>query len=289
LPAPFPDEPTRRVVAPDGTPIALFAAGVGRPLLLVHGTTADHRTWRAVGPELSTRWRLHAIDRRGRGDSGDGGDRGVGDRGVGGGQAPYAIAREFDDLAAVADALAADAGGPVDVVGHSLGGRIALGASLRTPAIRRIVAYEGAPLPPGTDALDPGLEARLRADLADGDLDGMLARFMTEAIGMPPTDLAAFRADPIWPLRAAAAPTILRELDAAEHDPAAGLDALAAVRVPVLQLVGSLSPAAFRVGSEALNRQLADGRLEVIEGARHAAHHSHVAEFIARVEAFLAA
>ena len=66
---------------------------------------------------------------------------------------------------------------------------------------------------------------------------------------MPAADLAAFRADPIWPLRAAAAPTILRELDAAEHDPAAGLDALAAVRVPVLQLVGSRSPGAFRVGA----------------------------------------
>ena len=56
---------------------------------------------------------------------------------------PYAIEREFDDLAAVADALAGETGAPVDVVGHSLGGRIALGASLRTASIRRIVAYEG--------------------------------------------------------------------------------------------------------------------------------------------------
>ena len=113
---------------------------------------------------------------------------------------------------------------------------------------------------------------------------------MTEAVGMPAADLAAFRADPIWPLRAAAAPTILRELDAAEHDPAAGLDALAAVRVPVLQLVGSAVPG--RVPGRAptaLDARLADGRLEVIDGARHGAHHSHVAEFIARVEAFLAA
>ena len=132
----------------------------------------------------------------------------------------------------MAEALADDAGAAVDVVGHSLGGRIALGASLRTPAIRRIVAYEGAPLAPGEEAIDPALEARLRQDLAAGDLDGMLARFMTEAIGMPAADLAAFRADPIWPLRAAAAPTILRELDAAEHAPAAGLDALAAVARP---------------------------------------------------------
>ncbi len=111
---------------------------------------------------------------------------------------------------------------------------------------------------------------------------------MTQAIGMPAADLAAFRADPIWPLRVAAAPTILRELDAAEHDPAAGLDAFGAVTVPVLQLVGSLSPAAFRTGAGALDARLAHGELAVIDGARHGAHHSHAAEFIARVEAFLA-
>jgi pimeloyl-ACP methyl ester carboxylesterase len=175
----------------------------------------------------------------------------------------------------------------VAVVGHSLGGRIALGASLRTPAISRVVAYEGAPLPVGAEALDPTLEARLRADLEAGNLEAMLARFMTEAIGMPAADLAAFRSDPVWPLRVAAAPTILRELEAAEHAPAAGLDALATVRVPVLQLVGSLSPAAFRVGAEALDARLPAGRLEVIEGARHGAHHSHAAEFVARVERFL--
>ena len=256
-------------------PIAVFEAGAGPPLVLVHGTTADHRTWRGVGPDLATRWRLHAIDRRGRGDSGDGDP------------VAYDIELEFDDLAAVADILANQAGGPVDVVGHSLGGRIALGASLQTAAIRRVVAYEGAPLAPGEEAIDAALEARLREDLAAGDLDGMLARFMTEAIGMPAADLAAFRADPIWPLRAAAAPTILRELDAAEHAPAAGLDALAAVTVPVLQLVGSLSPASFRIGAQALDTRLADGRLEVIDGARHGAHHSHAAEFIARVEAFI--
>src|SRR6185295_789962 len=122
---PFPDRPGRRVTAPDGVPIAVFAAGAGPSLILVHGTTADHRTWRGVGPDLATRWRLHAVDRRGRGDSGDG-DR-----------AAYDIEREFDDLAAVAGVLATEAGRPVDVVGHSLGGRIALGASLRTAAIRR--------------------------------------------------------------------------------------------------------------------------------------------------------
>ncbi len=277
--APFAEAPDRHVVSADGTRIAVFAGGTGPPLVLVHGTTADHRTWRAVGPGLAARHRLHAIDRRGRGASGDG--------------PAYAIEREFEDLVAVVEPLAAFAAGPVDVVGHSLGGRIALGASLRTEAIGRIVAYESAPSDP--DEPDPDADGEtalldaLRADLAAGDLEGLLARFMTEAVGMPDADLAAFRADPVWPLRVAAAPTIVRELDAADHAPGASLDALAAVAVPVLQLVGSASPASFRTGAAALDARLARGRLEVIEGARHGAHHSHAAEFIARVEGFLSA
>jgi pimeloyl-ACP methyl ester carboxylesterase len=128
----------------------------------------------------------------------------------------------------------------------------------------------------------------LRADLARGDNDALLARFMTDAVGMPAADLAAFRTDPIWPLRAAAAPTIVRELDAADAAPEVAMDALAAVRVPVLQVAGSASPASFREAAAALDARLADGRLVVIEGARHAAHHSHPAELLGLVEAFLA-
>ena len=225
---------------------------------------------------LADRHAVHAIDRRGRGDSGDG-------------AGPYAIGLELDDFAAVADTLAADTGGPVDVLGHSLGGRIALGASLRSRSIRRVIAYESAP---GSTLRAPGerdelLEA-LRADLVRGDNDALLARFMTEAVGMPPADLAAFRADPIWALRSAAAPTIVRELDAADAAPEVSLDALAAVGVPVLQVAGSASPASFREAAAALDARLPDGRLAVIQGARHAAHHSHPAELLAVVEAFLA-
>jgi pimeloyl-ACP methyl ester carboxylesterase len=275
--APFPDEPSRVVASGDAVPIAVFSAGSGRPLLLVHGTTADHRTWRGIAPTLVGRWRLHAIDRRGRGNSGD--------------AAGYALDGELGDLAAVAAAIAAEAGGPVDVVGHSFGGRLALGASLRTPAIRRVVAYESAP-GAGEDAgEDPavvdGQLARLRADLAGGDLEGLLARFMTEVVGMPAGELAAFRADPVWPLRVAAAPTIIRELHAARHAPAISLDALAEVRVPVLQVVGSDSAPAFGRAAAALHARLADGRLEVIAGARHAAHHSHPAAFVTAIERFL--
>ncbi len=72
MPDTFPDRPSRHVRSSDGTPIAVFSAGSGPALILVHGTTADHRTWRVLGPMLAPRHAIHAIDRRGRGDSGDG-------------------------------------------------------------------------------------------------------------------------------------------------------------------------------------------------------------------------
>src|SRR5262249_6042586 len=49
----FPREPSRIVASPDGVPIAVFETGVpahsseNPTLLLVHGTTADHTTFRA--------------------------------------------------------------------------------------------------------------------------------------------------------------------------------------------------------------------------------------------------
>jgi pimeloyl-ACP methyl ester carboxylesterase len=212
------------------------------------------------------------MDRRGRGDSGD--------------TLPYSIERAFEDVAAVAEALAMDRGAPIDVVGHSYGGRTALGAAVRTDAIARIVCYEGAPTPAGASYHPTGIEDRLRARLDAGDRDGALALFMAEVVGLSDEALAAYRANPVWQVRAAAAGTILRELDA-ELEPAASIEALSAVRQPVLQVLGSASLPVFEQATTALDARLADGRIVVIEGARHAAHHTHPDAFVAAVRGFL--
>jgi pimeloyl-ACP methyl ester carboxylesterase len=264
--------PSMVVESPDGTPIAVFTSGSGPPLILVHGASADHTAFRVIGPMLARGFTVHAIDRRGRGASGD---------------APaYAIEREYEDVAAVATRLTAEAGMRVAVFGHSYGGRCALGASLTTETIGRVVSYEGAPAPAGSTYHPPGIEARLRDMLAAGDRDGALAAFLTEVVGMSPADLAAYRADPIWPTRAAAAGTILRELEA-EANPAASLERLGGVRQPVLQLLGSESLPVFRAATVALDDRLADGRIVVIDGARHAAHHTHPDQVVETVESFL--
>lgn len=266
-------DPFRATRSPDGTTIARFRAGSGRPILLVHGTTADHTTFRVLGPRLATFLTTEAVDRRGRGASGD--------------AAAYSIEREFEDVAAVADELAAANGAPIPVLGHSYGGRCALGAALLTDAIDRVICYEGAPAPPGQSYQGPGLVARLREALDKGANAEVLATFMREVVGMTEADVDDFRANPIWPLRVAAAHTIPRELEA-ETSAAASLDRLGTVRQPVLQLLGSVSRPVFHDATAALDARLADGRVLVVEGAKHAAHHTHPDVVVQAVRDFLA-
>src|SRR5206468_11711084 len=110
---------------------------------------------------------------------------------------------------------------------------------------------------------------------AAGDPAGVLSTFMTRVVGMDADGLERYRADPVWPLRVSAAHTIVRELESESMAPAAGLEALGRVRQPVLQLLGGESRPEFGVATRALDSRLADGRVVVIPGARHAAHHTH--------------
>ncbi len=258
--------------SPDGVPIAWFRDGSGPPLVLVHGTTADHTTWRASGPLLARSFTTYAVDRRGRGGSGD--------------STAYSIEREYDDLAAVAEDVSARHGRPVGVVGHSYGGRIGLGAALRTDAIRRLVVYEGAPAPPNASYQLPDLVDRLERSLAAGDRAEMLREFMREIVGLSEADLSAFETAPVWPFRVAAAPTIVRELRS-ESSPAARLDVLSSVSIPVLQILGGASRPVFADATYALDERLPDGRVVVLADQRHNAHHAAADEFVATIRRFL--
>jgi pimeloyl-ACP methyl ester carboxylesterase len=266
--------PSRMLQSADGTAIAVYTSGTGPPLVLVHGAAADHTTFRVVGPVFGERFAVHAIDRRGRGASGD--------------TPPYSIEREFGDVAAVTSELARESGAPVDVVGHSYGGRCALGAALLTDDIRRVVSYEGAPTPPGERYGDAEVLDELRALDTNGDPAGVLSTFMTRVVGMDDEALARYRLDPVWPVRVAAAHTIVREVTSEATSPEAGLETLGRVRQPVLQILGGASRHEFGAATRALDARLADGRVIVIDGARHAAHHTHPEAFVGAVTTFLA-
>src|SRR5688572_29771099 len=186
-----------RVVSRDGTEIAWWTSGQGPPLVVVHGTPADHTRWRPLLPYLEPHVTVHAMDRRGRGASGD---------------APaYALAREHEDVAAVVDAVAEASGSPVDLYGHSFGGLCAFGGATLTANLRRLVLYEGwPPADPGERVLPPVVGGRLDALLAEGNRDAVVETLFREVVLMPEAEIAALRAQPAWPARVAAAPTIVR-------------------------------------------------------------------------------
>ena len=239
----------RQVTSRDGTPIAYGRSGTGRPLVLVHGTSVERFSFRFVEPLLTDRFTLCAVDRRGRGDSGDS-------------MNGYAIEQEFADIAAVVDSLAE----PADLLGHSYGATIALGAAPLARNLRRLILYEPAP---GVPTVDPDLLARLDALLAGGRREQLLSVFLTE-VGLDPDALERLRASPIWEPRVAAAHTIPRELRAEESyrpDP----DAFASLAVPALLLLGTESPQWAKKGTEVVQAVLPDSRVAALEGQGHLA------------------
>jgi pimeloyl-ACP methyl ester carboxylesterase len=247
----------RRVVSRDGTEIGYWTSGEGPPLVLVHGATADHTRWRPLLPYLEPHATVHALDRRGRGASGDG--------------PAYDLAREFEDVAAVVDAVAGASGSPVDLYGHSFGGLCAFGGAALTANLGRLVLYEGWP-PVDRDAhwLPPGVGERLDALLAAGDHDAVVETMFREVVLMPGAELAALRAQPSWPGRVAAAPALVRELGAIAGAP---LDPgwAARITVPTLLLTGSDSRDPFAADAGAVAAALPDARIGVLAGQQHVA------------------
>lgn len=269
------DAAVTRVVSPDGTELGVWTSGQGRPLVAVHGTTSDHATWEAVRPYLEPDATLYAMDRRGRGGSGDGVD--------------YDLTREFEDVAAVVDAATERAGVQADLLGHSFGGLVAWGAATLTSNVRRLVLYEGWPVPdPTTVALPSALSEELDVLLAAGEHERVIETFYRRVAALSEEELAAYRASPIWPARVAAAHTIPREDQAVSH-PAATLDpaVAATITVPVLLLVGEDSPDHLTAGLEAVAGALPDARIVVLEGQQHVAHHQVPERFAAHVLGFL--
>lgn len=251
----------------DGTPIAVWRTGEsGPPLVLVHGATADHTRWAPVLPALEERFTVLAMDRRGRGRSGDADD--------------YEIEREFEDVVAVVEW----AGDAVSLLGHSHGGVCGIEAALLTDKVEKLVLYEP---PMGFLQTPPEVVDRLEALLAAGERDEMLACFLQEVAGLPPDQIELMRSLPAWEARLAAAETIPRE-ERATREYVFEPERFRALEVPTLYLQGGDSPEPFRAAGEALRAALPDCRLVVLPGQRHAAMDTGTELFTAEVLSFLA-
>jgi pimeloyl-ACP methyl ester carboxylesterase len=244
-----------RAVSRDGTTIGYFTTGGGPPLLLVHGSLGDHTRWRALRPYLEPHFTVHAMDRRGRGASGD--------------HPEYGAARECEDIAAVVDEVADAAGEAVAVLGSSGGASFAVGAAASTDRIRRLVLFEP-PAAPIAELKPPGLQERLEALLAAGDREGLLVAAYRAIVGLTDAQLDELRAQPEWPNRVAAAHTVVREL---AIPPGHLFDARQAARVtaPALVLVGAETHEAFAESARIVAAALPNARVVTLEGQGHAA------------------
>lgn len=112
-----PGQPTLHVAVdgPDDAPA----------VVLLHGVTQSHRSWDWVVPEIGATHRVVRPDARGHGRS----DRAPGH---------YDLFAYADDTAAVIE----EVGGPVVLVGHSLGGVVAAAVAQRRPELVRALLLE---------------------------------------------------------------------------------------------------------------------------------------------------
>jgi pimeloyl-ACP methyl ester carboxylesterase len=240
----------RAVRSVDGTSISVVSAGHGPPLLLVHGGMTSSARWAPLWPFLTPEHEVSAMDRRGRGGSGD--------------HDAYALEREFEDVTAVADDLARRHGSPVDVFGHSIGGVCVLGAAAAGAPFRRIVLYE----PPGPQTVPHDWVERATASVAAGQYGRAMAGFLIEVIGLTPATVASLRDSAVAEdSLGIVAATLVREAQALGT---VDLDGLAQrVVQPVLLLLGTESPGWAAAITHRLTGILPDPVLVTVE------HHGH--------------
>ena len=261
--------PVRRqhITSADGTKIAVTITGDGPPLVVCPGSLATARDWQLVARELAPRLTTYALDRRGHGRSGD--------------DPAYSLDREQDDLAAVIELAAAShsAGPPpgVPLLGHSYGALIALTLTVRLAGTAmepaRLVLYEP---PLALDRLPGGtaLPQYARA-VAAGDPDRALAIGLREFVRMPDEAIAGLRDLPIWARLSGMTPGWTREIAALDEfcaDLAGDLGRYATVPVPVLLLLGAVSPAWLTAASRRLAQILPDVTVAELPGQAHDAH-----------------
>jgi len=252
------------VAGTDGVRIGLLTAGSGPPLLLVHGGAGQIESWEPVWERLSAGWRVTAMDRRGRGSSGDGHHCSIED--------------EYGDVAAVARALAETAGGPVDVFGHSYGATCTIGAGRLSAPFRRIVLYE----PPAGETVTPDFVDRLEILIDEGQAGGAMVMFLTEVIGLDSDEVDALRAaPPTYDILTVASKTLPHEGRALQDLDLPGV--AAGVALPVHFLLGERSP-----GTQKTAEAIPGSEVTVLAGLGHEAINTAPDQVVDHLERFFA-
>lgn len=252
----------------DETSLAVWVDGDGPPLVMVHGSIADHTTFDPFVDVLRHGLTTFSMDRRGFGASGDG--------------AAYSIERDFEDVAAVVDAVAARTGSPVALWGHSYGANCAMGGAARTNNVHHLVLYEpslGLTYPPGS------IEA-IEDAVAAGDMDAAIVAVLVGILEMTEDEIDVMRSTPLWPVRLAAAPTVPRECRV-ENDWVYQPGQFDGITAPTLLLAGSESPPVVNEATHRATAAISDAQIRVLEGHGHFAHKTDPAMVTAVIRQFI--
>ncbi len=107
-----------------------YGAATDQPdLLIVHGLYGSGRNWGAVAKRLAQGRRVISVDQRNHG------------------QSPWHASHSYEDMAAdLAEVITAQ-GAPMDVLGHSMGGKAAMVLALQNPdLVNRLIVADIAPV-----------------------------------------------------------------------------------------------------------------------------------------------
>jgi pimeloyl-ACP methyl ester carboxylesterase len=249
-------------VAVAGGTVPIAMAGEGSPLILLHGWTLDHRMWAPQVAGLADRHFLVMPDRRGCGRA----------------TAPPDLAREAEDVIALADFLGFDR---FALLGLSRGAVVALDVARRYGSRLTGLVVSGAPLP----ALVPREEVidldRFRSLVAAGDLERLRAEWSRH---------------PLMQTHSAAARALMfdiladydgRDLLISSEAPGLPREVLAMLPMPVLSMTGEHDTPWRRACARALADIAPRARGLEIAGAGHLANADNPAAFNAAVAQFL--
>ena len=147
------------------------------PLLIVHGLFGSGRNWGVIAKRLSDTRQVIAVDMRNHGDS------------------PWMDSHTYPDMAADLAEVIQRVGRPVDVLGHSMGGKAAMMLALTRPELlRRLIVADIAPVA-YAHTQDGPLNAMRGVDLtridsrkdaqAQMDVDDATATFLLQSLDLP--------------------------------------------------------------------------------------------------------
>jgi pimeloyl-ACP methyl ester carboxylesterase len=266
-----------------GREVGYLGGGDGPVLLLVHGMAGSCENWRDVIEPLARRHTVIAPDLPGHGMSA-------------GGPGDYSLGSLASGLR---DMLLALGHERATLVGHSLGGGIAMQFSYQFPEmVERLVLVASGGLGPEVSpilraAALPGAELFIAATASTGQkVGGAIGRGLS-AIGMKPAadvaEVARGYASLSEPRRRKAFLATLRSVVGTEGQRVAASDRLyLAEEVPVLIVWGARDPIIPARHGEDAHRTLPGSRLEIFEGAGHMPQLEQPGHFIAVLETFLA-